>query len=242
MRLRAILGIAALSALPVLASPSGEPQASDYFLIRGSAVIQTVDDHTIRIAVHSFGLSGDTPTGAVDHVFYFWYGKVLRHLDVSTESAGIEYRGDQLTVLAADHEWYYVFDVSPAEPREGPLVHGNMGEDPGRSRVRADVPPGFAYMIFHGYGLNHQMGAVVNARKLVFGAPHVLDCDECGPLSPDPGGGGGSGGSSCNSGGSGSTSCSITSNGNSCSVSCGSGYYACCNRNSGSPTCYYNPN
>ena len=33
---------------------------------------------------------------------------------------------------------------------------------------------------------------------------------------------------SCDSGGSGATGCSIDSGGSSCSVTCGSGYYACC--------------
>lgn len=47
------------------------------------------------------------------------------------------------------------------------------------------------------------------------------------------GGGGGSGGTSCAAGGPGSTSCSYRWDspfgGSSCSVTCQSGYYACCN-------------
>lgn len=45
---------------------------------------------------------------------------------------------------------------------------------------------------------------------------------------PDPGGSGGSG--SCSSGGPGSSSCSTSFGGDGCSVSCTSGYYACCIR------------
>jgi hypothetical protein len=39
---------------------------------------------------------------------------------------------------------------------------------------------------------------------------------------------GGSGGTTCSSGGPGSTSCSCSHGGTSCTVTCGSGYYACC--------------
>jgi hypothetical protein len=52
-------------------------------------------------------------------------------------------------------------------------------------------------------------------------------------------GGGGGGGSSCTSGGPGSSSCSLEYLGVSCSVTCNTGYYACCSA-SGGCVCHAN--
>lgn len=58
--------------------------------------------------------------------------------------------------------------------------------------------------------------------------------------NPNPGGGGSGGGSSCDSGGPGSSSCSTSYGGDSCSVSCQTGFYACCERGGvmTAPSCY----
>jgi hypothetical protein len=93
-------------------------------------------------------------------------------------------------------------------------------------------PAGYNVLRFHGFGLTHKVGALgtplQKARKFV--ARDLCD----GVIDPycvenlDPGGGGGSG-SSCGSGGSGASQCGCSAGGDSCSVSCVSGYYACCN-------------
>lgn len=220
MRDRAILIVAFLF-LPSLVFASAVQQPADYFLIRGSALIKSVDPYTIRIAVHNFGLSGADPAGTVDHIFNFWSRTAVPEIDFATELAGIEFNGEQLTILSADHERQYVFDVESEQP-----LDRDRGEDPGR-RMRRSMPAGFTGYVFHGFGLNHQMGAAVNAFKLVLGAPHTLGCDGCEEGGIDSGSP--SAGTTCAAGGPGATSCSYTSGPNSCSASCGVGFYACCN-------------
>jgi hypothetical protein len=222
MRDRAILMLALLL-VPSLVLAASVQQPADYFLIRGSAVIKSVNPNNIRIVVHSFGLAGNDPSGTVDHIFNFWSRTAVPYVDFATELAGIEYTGEQLTVLAADRERQFVFDVTSEQP-----LDRDRGEDPGRG-LRRITPAGFDGQVFHGYGLNHQMGAAVNAHKMLLGPAHPLqDCPECWEDSFIDSASGG-GGTTCNAGGPGSTSCSYTSGPNSCSVGCGGGYYACCN-------------
>jgi len=89
-----------------------------------------------------------------------------------------------------------------------------------------------------GIGLSHNKGqtTISIAQQLDRAGRISTDCEACGVLDPDPGPGG-SGGAACGSGGPGSTSCSVTSGGNSCSVSCAAGYYACCNGIAGDTYC-----
>lgn len=222
MRYRVALAFLLVS-LPSIVLASTVQQPAEYFLIRGSAVIKSVNPHNIRIVVHNFGLAGNDPAGTVDHIFNFWSRNAVPYVDFATELAGIEYSGEQLRVLSADHERLFVFDVTSEQPSDL-----DRGEDPGRGLHRI-IPAGFSGQVFHGFGLNHQMGSAVNAHKLLLGPGHALqDCPDCWePEFIDSGSGGG--GTTCNAGGPGSTSCSYTSGSNSCSVGCGAGYYACCN-------------
>lgn len=90
-----------------------------------------------------------------------------------------------------------------------------------------------------GIGLSHNKGqtTVSIAQQLDRTGRVSTNCVACGGvLNPDPSTGGG-GGAACGSGGPGSTSCSVTSSGNSCSVSCAAGYYACCNGIAGDTYC-----
>lgn len=81
-----------------------------------------------------------------------------------------------------------------------------------------------SYSVLKGYGLSYRFGSIpesvekyvnvlASARN---GAPPVTNS------IPEGGAG------DCTAGGRGATSCSITSGDKSCSVSCGTGYYACC--------------
>jgi len=89
-----------------------------------------------------------------------------------------------------------------------------------------------------GIGLSHNTGptTISLASQIDRRGKVSSECDECGPLDTDPGGGSG-GGAACGSGGAGSTSCSVTSGSSSCSVTCAAGYYACCNGIAGSTNC-----
>jgi hypothetical protein len=65
----------------------------------------------------------------------------------------------------------------------------------------------------------------------------AFNCEGCETFYPDLGDAGGNGQTVCASGGRGATACSSATGNPSCSITCGSGYYACCNSNSYSATC-----
>jgi len=204
----------------VLAAPARSP--ADYAIIQGRTLIVTRTRNAVAIAV-------DTDyDGSLDDLFWF-YSKTPPSLRVYSEQASIEFRGDELVVVSADTGETHVFSV-------------------GRPRVAVhhihDLPE-ISSAAYAGYGISHKMGPSVNAIRLFSSNGHGRlkteeSCTDGGDpclLNPDDGGGGGT---SCDSGGLGSSSCSVTRDGNSCSVSCVAGYYACCNRRTrilGPPSC-----
>ena len=92
-------------------------------------------------------------------------------------------------------------------------------------------PEGWKVLRFSGFGITQRWGDLssLNMEK----AHRLLlrsDCEEIDPYcveNLDPNGGG-SNGTSCTAGGTGATACSCSAGGNSCQVSCGVGYHACC--------------
>jgi hypothetical protein len=103
-----------------------------------------------------------------------------------------------------------------------------------------------------GYGLSvvHKQYPVSDflqrdlSGNLSYKTPKYISNIDLAALTPDevdPGGGG----MSCTSGGTGSSQCSVgngdLSGGNSCSVTCNTGYYACCNDDQVICKCYANP-
>jgi len=102
-------------------------------------------------------------------------------------------------------------------------VFGTTAAQSGAPRA----PAGYDGAQYFGYGLNHEVRAARSRNS-----------DED-PFEHEPGNGGG-GTPSCSAGGVGSTSCTVTSGGNSCTASCASGYYACCNFGPLSCRCYRN--
>lgn len=88
-----------------------------------------------------------------------------------------------------------------------------------------------------GIGLSRNVAESTNIRI----AEHAragriaTTCEACDVLNPDPGVGGSA--ASCSSGGDGATQCSASYGSNSCSISCTTGYYACCNALPGSASC-----
>lgn len=202
-----VAGSVLLSACAFASAP--RPAREDA-VFRGSGVIRTAAPGEIVISLHSFDES-DGIEGEVDHEFHFWSETPLPRLDASFRAASVEYRGHELAILVADSQSFYGFVVD------------------GMQQASRTVPAGFNGATFVGYGLNHS-----NRR----GRSRIVEKDGGVAIEtifyPDygDGTGSGSGGASCDSGGAGSTSCSATNNtsGSSCSVSCGSGYYACCNK------------
>ncbi len=165
-------------------------------------MITTQSDETVLVSV-------DTDNdGFADELFRF-FALPAPSVSFYSGNASIEFRGDELIVISGETGELYAFSVGP--PRLPQRVFGT----------------GPSVSIFPGYGLNHEMGPHVN--KIYMPWPQKGRRVPVSLLVPDDApGGGGSGG--CQSGGIGASSCSITAGGGSCSVSCVSGYYACCSQ------------
>jgi hypothetical protein len=189
-----LLSTALYAAKPVTAGPL--PSADDYTVLAGKVTIGTIDAHTIGVVVDD--------GGPYRHIFRLWMEASVNTFHVTSQSASVEFRGDELVVMAADQELFYALVTTFGDvhtPRQ---------------------PVGFTGARYVGYGLNHEIRRVVaqpagKGRRIV-----ALDLDN---VDYDLGGGGG--GAFCDAGGLGSSSCSISNTSGSCSVTCTTGY-ACC--------------
>jgi len=181
------------------------PSADDYTVLSGKVTIGTVDAHLIGVIVDD--------GGPYRHLFRFWTNTAIKSFRAASQSASVEFRGDELVVMAADQEWFYTLATT-------------IGD------ARAPRPPvGFTAARFAGYGLNHEIRPVEAQRS--GNGRHIIALDMCDDfdncvfnLDTDLGGSGGGG--SCDSGGPGSSSCSTSNSRGSCSVTCSSAGYACC--------------
>ncbi len=179
------------------------PSADEYTVLAGKVTIGTIDAHMIGVVVDD--------GGPYRHLFRLWTEAPLKTFRASSQSASIEFRGDELVVMAVDQEWFYAL-VTTAADRHAPRL-----------------PVGFSGARYVGYGLNHEIRPVVaqpagNGRHVV-----TLDCgdtDSC-LFNLDTDVGAGASGS-CDAGGVGSSSCSTSNSHGSCSVTCSSSSYACC--------------
>jgi hypothetical protein len=205
----------AREARDVAAVTSPAATAADPVTMRGAALIRRVTAHEIAIAVDVDDMNANTSgDGVVDHVFRFWSDAPFAPLALNLPSADIEYRGNELVIIAADRDLMLSFIVAPAVP-QSPDAHAAPA-------TRAT---------YVGFGLNHQMGR--NAQRVAriqYGRGGMIaDGDIQYPTPPDPTS---TGGTSCDAGGRGATSCSISDSTGSCSITCSAGTYACCNRDS----------
>ncbi|HEX7680301.1 MAG TPA: hypothetical protein VF713_19370 [Thermoanaerobaculia bacterium] len=201
-----LLSTALYAAKPLTNGPL--PPADEYTVLAGKVTIGTVDAHTIGVFVDD--------GGSYRHVFRLWTEAPLKTFRASSQSASIEFRGDELVVMAADQEWFYAL-VTNAADRHAPRQ-----------------PVGFTGARYVGYGLNHEIRRVV--AKTAGNGRHIAALDFCDDFdscvfNADYGIGGGAGGA-CDSGGPNSTSCSISNSLGSCSVTCSSGYACCTNATS----------
>jgi hypothetical protein len=188
---------------------------ADYDVFRGTTVIKVFGD-AIVIGVFDDRSKSE---GNID-LFRLETDGALNPLSVVLRNATVQYRGGELVVMDATTQTFYTFSTPQAQftaPR---------------------MPAGFTGANFVGYGLNHTIrpldgltsSSKSGGRKVV--TLDELPCEIC-MFEQDPydtGGGGGGGGTTttCTSGGTGSVACSITTNQGACSVTCASGYYACC--------------
>src|SRR5205814_8765227 len=93
----ALVSTALYAARPVTDGPL--PSADDYSVLAGKVTIGTLDAHTIGVLVDD--------GGPYRHLFRLWTDTSLKTFRVSSQSASIEFRGDELVVMAADQEWFY---------------------------------------------------------------------------------------------------------------------------------------
>lgn len=201
-------GLAALGCLLLAASAHAAPVpfASDPGTYRGRTIVRSADEHRIAISVRGVD-EADGKKQKTEHIFRFWSEEALPTIDATYANARVEYYGNELLVIAPEEQTALRFTV-------------------GRTRVQGHpIPDEFSSTGYTGYGLNHEMGILVQA-KLGTDASANLNCEpNCGePVFEWPS----ETGNDCSSGGAGATSCSVTSGGSSCSINCDIGFYACC--------------
>jgi len=184
--------------------PNGPlPAPDEYTVLAGKVWIGTIDAHTIGVVVNDGG-------GAYRHLFRLWTEASVKTFQVTSQSASIEFRGDELVIMAADQDFFYAL-VTASGAAHAPRQ-----------------PAGFTGARYVGYGLNHEIRPVVGQKGGSGRHIGALDsCDDDGSCLFNLDYGAGGGGMGCSAGGSGSTSCSISNGYGSCSVSCSTGY-ACC--------------
>jgi hypothetical protein len=197
-----LLSTVLYAAKPPLDGPL--PSADEFTMLTGKVTISTVNDHMVGVVVDN--------GGQFLHLFRLWTGAAVTPFHATSQSASIEYRGDELVLMAADQDWFYALVTSTADSRS------------------FRQPTGYTGARYVGYGLNHEIRPLAsrmpNSRRVI----RPLDCtddDSC-LVNLDYGIGGG-GGASCDSGGPNSSSCSISNTHGSCSVACTYGYACCTN-------------
>ena len=198
-----------LGCTSVVAGPEHSEGYSGEVLIdtKGSAVIVLVD----------------TNKGGRDGMIDQWFtleasGSIVPVSDHIT-SAQIVHTAGHLRVISHERRVIYDFVVA--------------GQD-----QAWEVPGGFTRIRNEGYGLARNMSpTTVRIPKIRGDSVTAFNCEGCEIFYPDLGEAGGSGQTVCASGGRGATACSSASGTQNCTITCGSGYYACCNSNSYSATC-----
>jgi len=178
------------------------PSADDYTVLAGKVTIGTIDAHMIGVLVDD--------GGPYRHLFRLWTEAPLKTFRASSQSASIEFRGDELVIMAADQEWFYALVTNGAD-RHAPRQ-----------------PVGFTGARYVGYGLNHEIRPV--AARTPGNGRHIIALDFCDDFEScvfNLDYGVGAGASGCSAGGLGASSCTISNTYGSCSVTCSTGY-ACC--------------
>src|SRR5258707_1148039 len=90
------------AAKPVTDGPL--PAADDYTVLAGKVTIATIDEHMIGVIVND--------GGAYRHLFRFWTNASVKAFRATSQSASIEFRVDELIVMAADQEWFYALSTT----------------------------------------------------------------------------------------------------------------------------------
>lgn len=204
-----LIAVVLLGCTSVVAGPEHSESYSGEVLIdtRGNAVVILIDTNK------------DGRDGLVDQWFTLETAGSMVPVSEHMTSAQIVHTAGYLRVTAPGQRVIYDFVVA------------------GQDRA-LEVPGGFTKIRSEGYGLSHNMSPTnIRIPKTRGDSVTAFNCEGCEIFYPDFGDSGGSGQTACASGGRGATACSSATGTQSCSITCGSGYYACCNSNSYSATC-----
>ncbi|HEX6099247.1 MAG TPA: hypothetical protein VF432_23235 [Thermoanaerobaculia bacterium] len=200
-----------LACSPALAQPGHADRVENYL----ADVVVRTDGDRVTVLLDTIVDAGTAPDGIVDQWFVLQTAEpVLTPVMVHLPQALVVHQPRALRISTSDQRYELLID-------------------------RPKTPDAAMTTRIAGIGLSHntgtkgpRLGDQLDRRGRV-----VTTCDWCLTQDPGPGGGSGSGSTSCPSGGPGATQCSASYGTNSCSVSCASGYYACCQALPGSAYC-----
>jgi hypothetical protein len=201
MRLSVTMSLALL--LGCSSALASSPRTDRIATYLGDVVIRT-DGAQVMVLLDT-GKAGAAPDGEVDHWFTLQTEEPpLIPVMVHLEQAQVVHTPRALRVSTADERYELLLD--PPKAPAGALT----------TRVV-------------GIGLAHNAGGKgPKIKDQLDGRGHVVPtCEWC--LQNDTGAGGGTGGAACQSGGPGSVQCSASWDSSSCSITCATNYYACCN-------------
>ena len=204
-----LLAMLLLACSPVLAGSANTEHVETHL----ADVIIRTDGAQVMVLLDTITDATREPDGVVDQWFILQTEEpVLTPVMAHLERALVVFTRRALRVSAEDQRYELLID-------------------------RPDTPVPAMTTRVAGFGLAHATGGKGPKIKdqLDRKGRVMPTCEWC--LQQDPGTGGGSGGAACKSGGPGSTQCSATHGVDSCSVTCASGYYACCNALPGAAYC-----
>lgn len=204
-----LIAVVLLGCASVVAGPEHSESYSGEVLIdtKGNAVVILIDTNR------------DGRDGLVDQWFTLETSGSMVPVSDHATSAQVVHTSGYLRVTLPTQRVVYDFVVA------------------GQDRA-LDVPAGFTKIRNEGYGLSHNKSVTtIRIPKIRRDSVTAFNCEGCEIIYPDLGDYGGGGQTVCAAGGRGATACSSATGNQSCSITCGSGYYACCNSNSYSATC-----
>jgi hypothetical protein len=204
--------------------------ASEPVTLTGRVLIQNAGPRTVLAFIES----DDT---GITHVLRLSAEEAFPQNPVSWQfdRAHVEIGADRFVITSAAQRMSVIFAVTlPAPAPAKGLVDGVQPESAAPRTDLASVPEHNAVLL-RGYWLSSRSVAPGQSIAAIKRSPKIaaLFCDVSvsGDVCDDMGGTGATGtgpATSCSSGGSDAISCSCTSGSTGCTVTCGSGYYACC--------------
>jgi hypothetical protein len=204
--------------------------ASEPVTLTGRVLIQNAGPRTVLAFIES----GDA---GITHVLRLSAEEAFPQNPISWQfdRAHVEIEANRFVITSAAQRMSVIFAVTPPAPAvEKNLVEGVQPES---AAPRTDLASAQEHnvLLLRGYWLSSRSVAPGQSIATIKRPPKIaaLFCDATvsGDVCEDMGGTGSTGtgpATSCSSGGPGAIACSCTSGSSGCTVTCGAGYYACC--------------